>query len=161
MKTETSTTHFRKVLLTLCIIIFCLPILTSCSSLNTNSKAEIEEFQNTINKAQNSKIIVLDVYHNRCESCKEIEPTIEKLKEEYSTNNSVVFLKYDLSNPFTLFKSRRIAKPLGIEEIYKSQRFSGVVLIIDPKSKQVLETIIAEPNIDKYRQIIEARLANA
>lgn len=137
---------------------FVIFLLTGC--LLNMPQISKEELQKTVEKVQSSKIIVLDVYHNRCESCKSIEPVIEKLKMNYSNNSNVSFLKYDLSNPFTTMRSRKIAKALRLKKIYKEQRYSGVVLIIDTMSKQVLDTLIAEYNIEKYNEVISRRLGN-
>lgn len=137
---------------------FVIFLLNGCS-LNMPQISK-EELQKTVEKVQSSKIIVLDVYHNRCESCKSIEPVIEKLKTNYSNNSDVSFLKYDLSNPLTTMQSRKIAKALGLKKIYKEQRYSGVVLIIDTMSKKVLDTLIAEYNIEKYNEVISKRLGD-
>ncbi len=130
-------------------------LLCGCSGLNIQSQAEKENIQNIVNKTNNSKLIVLDVYHNRCETCKVIEPVFEKLQLDYLQNSDIVFLKYDLSNPFTIIKSRRIATALGLESIYKSQRYSGIVLFIDSKTKQVVDTLIGESDVKKYSKIVE------
>jgi thiol-disulfide isomerase/thioredoxin len=129
-------------------------LLSGCSSLNIQSAAEKANVQDTVNKANNSKLIILDVYHNRCETCKFIEPVFEKLQQDYLQNPDVVFLKYDLSNPFTAIKSKRIAKALGLEQIYKAQRYSGIVLFIDSKTKQVVDSLIGESNIEIYKSAI-------
>ena len=133
-------------------------LLCGCSSLNTLSSSEKENIQTLVTKANNSKLIILDVYHNRCETCKFIEPVFEKLQSDYSQDPNIVFLKYDLSNPFTIFKSREIAKVLGLEQIYKSQRYSGIVLFIDSKTKQVIDSLIGEDRIEKYNKIIQEKL---
>ena len=133
-------------------------LLCGCSSLNIQSSGEKENIQNIVNKAENSKLIILDIYHNNCETCKFIEPVFEKLQSDYAQNPDIVFLKDDLSNPFTFIKSRNIAKALGLESIYKAQRYSGVVLFIDSKTKQVVDTLVGEDRIEKYNKIIEKRL---
>lgn len=133
-------------------------VICGCSNLTVQKTAEREETQKIINRVTNSKLIILDVYHNRCESCKSIEPIIEKLQADYSQNGNIAFLKYDLSNLFTIFKSRKLAKALGLENIYKSQKYSGIVLFIDTQSKQVSEILIGEYNIDRYNEVIKKRL---
>ena len=135
-----------------------IALLCGCSSLNIQSASERENIQNIVSKAENSKLIILDVYHNRCETCKFIEPVFEKLQSDYTKNPDTVFLKYDLSNPFTVIRSRNIAKALGLESIYKAQRYSGVVLFIDSKTKQVVDTLIGEDRIEQYNKIIKERL---
>ncbi len=144
----------QSILFSLLIIV----LLCGCSSLNINSAAEKENIQNIVNKANNSKLILLDVYHDRCETCKFIEPAFEKLQSDYSQNPDIVFLKYDLSNPFTVLRSRKIAKALGLEQIYKLQRYSGIVVFIDSKTKQVVDSLIGESNIEIYNKIIEEKL---
>lgn len=131
--------------------------LQSCS-ITSLERISPEEKQKIINKAQNSKLIVLDIYHNNCSSCKLVEPVIRELERDYSQNKDVAFLKYDLSNPFTILDAKKIAKELGLENIYKSQRYSGVVLTIGTKKKQILDTLVNEYNISKYNDVIVKRL---
>ena len=145
----------KKTFLLLLILIFGFGLF-GCSM---GPKMSAEEIKNIVDKVKNSRLILLDIYHNRCESCKLIEPVFNKLEEEKANDSNIAFLKYDLSNPFTIINSRRIAKELGLDDIYKTQRFSGIVLFIDPKTKEVTDTLIAEYNIDKYNEIIEKRLS--
>lgn len=147
----------RKNFLIFSCFIFMILILNGCSieGLKPLSKEEISQIKQ---KVEASKLIVLDVYHNHCESCKYIEPQLEKLKVIYSRTNDVVFLKYDLSNPFSVANSRAIAKELGLENIYKAQRFSGVVIFIDSKTKEILDTLVAEYDASKYVAAIDKHL---
>ena len=135
-----------------------IALLCGCSSLNIQSAAEKANVQDTINKVNNSKLILLDVYQDGCGTCKFIEPAFEKLKSDYAQNPDIVFLKYDLSNPFTNIRSMRIAKALGLEDIYNSQRYTGIVIFIDSKTKQVVDSLIGESNIEKYNKIIQEKL---
>ncbi len=143
----------QSILLSLLLIV----LFNGCSVLN-KSVSQKENIQTIVNKAANSKLILLDVYHDRCETCKLIEPVFEQLEKDYSQSPDVVFLKYDLSNPVTYLRSRRIAKAIGVEEIYKAQRYSGIVLFIDSMTKMVLDSLIGEERIEKYNEIIENRL---
>lgn len=138
------------------IIILSALHLSGCSLIG--KRLPEEEIQKIITRAKNSKIIAVDIYHTRCETCRLIEPVVKSLEKYYKGNNEIVFIKYDLSNPFTLFDSMKIAKALGLESIYKAQRYSGIVLIIDTKSKKVLDTIVAETNHSIYASIINKRL---
>lgn len=142
------------------LLIFGFWLLALVFTLNacTNpeiERAEREEIQKIINKVNDSKIIVLDIYHDRCKSCKYIEPIIKQLQTKYAGNTKLVFLKYDLSNFFTIYKSIKLAKKIGLEDIYKSQRYSGAVLIINTETKQVLDKLIGEYNLNKYLEKIE------
>lgn len=133
-------------------------LFSGCSNLNFQSAAKKENIQKIITKVNNSKLILLDVYHDGCGTCQLIEPTVEKLKSDYSQNPDIAFLKYDLSNPFTHIKSMRIAKALGLEQIYNSQRYTGIVIFIDSKTKQVINSLIGENDVKKYNKIIEETL---
>ena len=141
-----------------CYLLLITVLLCGCSNLTVQKAAEREETQKIINQVKNSRLIILNVYHNRCESCQLIEPVIEKLQADYSQDTKIAFLKYDLSNLFTILKSRKLAKELGLENIYKSQKYSGIVLFIDTQSKQVLDTLIGEYNVSRYNEIIKKRL---
>lgn len=139
------------------IFAICITLLSSgCSVFITQQ--EKENIQQTVSQAQNSKIIILDVYHNRCKVCKVIEPIMKELQTNHSTDKDLAFLKYDISNPFTIYKGREIAKGLGIENIYKSQRYSGIVLFIDTKNKNVMEVLIGEESLDNYNKVIKENL---
>ena len=117
-----------------------------------------QEDKDLISKAKNSQYIVLDVYQKGCESCRYIEPVFKKVEEYYSNNPKVVFLKDDLSNSFSALKSLKVAEELGLGDIYKSQRYTGIVLFIDTRSKVLLESLVAEYSYDKYIEVINRRL---
>lgn len=114
--------------------------------------------QELIQRAKNSKITIIDIHHDGCEPCKFIKPIFQKLESKYESNKDLVFLTYDLSNPFKASKSIKIAQELGLEKIYKAQRYTGVVLILDTKTKEVLDTLIAEDNEEKYIDAIESKV---
>lgn len=145
---------FKKKILFLAFFIFLFCFVNGCSKTILNEPVNSV----LIERAKYSKLIVLDVFHNRCESCKLIEPVMKQLEEKYSQDLNVVFLKYDLSNPITVFRSKREATLLGLEDIYKSQRYSGVVLFINTGTKEVVRTLIAENDIEKYLEIIDSTL---
>ena len=142
-------------LITLFLSIILLISLHGCSNIGNISQEELQEITA---KGEKSKIIVVDVFHNSCGSCKLIDPVMEKLISENVNNPDILFLKYDLSNPFTTIRSIKIAKSLGLEDIYKAQRFSGIVLFIDSKTKEVFDTLVAEYNIEKYNEVIQKSL---
>lgn len=139
-------------------LVFFFVLFSGCSLIIKETPLEKAESQKIINQAQNSKLIVLDIYHNKCKSCKLIEPLMKELKKTYLENKDIAFLKYDLSTIATLVKSRKIARELGLEDIYKSQKYSGVVHLIDSMDKKILSTLIGEYNLDKYKKVIEERL---
>ncbi len=139
------------------VSIFLLGFLFSGCAM-VESPEEKQKTQDLINRVQNSKITLIDVNHDHCEPCKAIQPIVDKLEREYSSNPDIAFLKYDLSNPFKSAKSMKIAKELGIEKLYKAQRYTGVVLVIDSQTKEVLETIVAEPDEEIYIEAIESRI---
>lgn len=145
-----------KKIITLFLPLFFLILFSGCAVIE--SPEEKQKTQDLINRAQNSKITLIDVHHDHCEPCKVIKPLFEKLEEKYSSNPDIAFLSYDLSNPFKSAKSMNIAKKLGLEKLYKSQRYTGVVLVIDSKTNELLETIVAEPDEQIYIEAIESRI---
>src|SRR3989338_271073 len=135
------------------IIILSALHLSGCSLIG--KRLPEEEIQEIITQSKKSKIIAVDIYHTRCGTCQLVEPVFKSLEKYYKGNNDIAFIKYDLSTPFTLLDSMKIAKALDLESIYKAQRYSGIVLIIDTKSKKVLDSIIAEPEVEIYASIIK------
>jgi thiol-disulfide isomerase/thioredoxin len=138
---------------------FCIAIsiiISGCSVVE--SPEQKQKTQELIEKARSSKVTVVDIHHDGCEPCKFIKPIFQKLESKYDSNKDIAFLTYDLSNPFKASKSIKIAKELGLEKIYKAQRYTGVVLILDTKTKVVLDTLIAEDNEQKYIDAIESQI---
>ena len=117
-----------------------------------------EEIQNTINKVQKSKLIILDVYSDSCPSCRRIKPVMKELEINYEENPDITFLKFDYSNPFTMYDSEKLANKLGLENIFRSQRYVGVVHLVDVRTKKILDSLIGEYNFSRYTEIIEKRL---
>ena len=130
--------------------------LSGCTSPAQRALEE-KEIQAIVSQAQNAKVLLVDVYQDRCPTCQLVEPAFQKLKEKYSRDKDIAFLKYDFSSPFTILKSWKIAKPLGLEKIFKAQRYTGIVLFVDMNTKQIFATLVGEYNIEKYVEIIEKK----
>ncbi len=146
----------KKVTQILISLLITVITLTGCSIVETSE--EKQKTAELISKAKSAKYLVVDIHHDHCEPCKIIKPIIEKLETKYADNPEIVFLKYDLSNPFKSMRSMKTAKELGLENIYKAQRYTGVVLFIDGSSKEVTETLVADPEEENYVNLIESKL---
>lgn len=143
----------KKILLLFSLIIF----LTGCTftAKPTITQDEINLISKRVGE---SKLIILDIYFSGCRSCKHIEPIIKKLEEKYASNKEIIILKYDFSSPTTTANSLAIAKSIGLEELYKAQKYSGVVLFISSKTKQTVDELVGETSEDVYERAITKNL---
>ena len=76
-----------------------------------------------------------------CGSCKALAPKVMAAKEKVK-DKPVLFVILDLTNDATKAQAALLAKALGLGEIYAAQGGkTGVMLIVDGKTGEVVETI--------------------
>ena len=108
-----------------------------------------------IDQITKAKIYVIDIHHDKCGTCEITVPIFEKVAEQYKDNKGVSFFTFDLSTSKTIDETRNLAANLGIRSIYNSHKHTGEVLFVDPKTRSVKNSLVAETNIVKYHNIID------
>lgn len=78
-------------------------------------------------------------YADWCNSCKILEPNIEKARTEYGLDmQNVLFTTFDLSNDATKNQSALKAMSLGLDKIYAANKGkTGHMLIIDSEGNEI------------------------
>ncbi len=106
------------------------------------------------------KPVVVDIYASWCPACKNVAPTVAKLKTEYAGKAN--FVVFDVSNTATTAKSTARAKELGLDKfLAKNLTQTGLVAVIDPATAKVLIEERDEPAIATYKKPLDAFIAQA
>jgi thiol-disulfide isomerase/thioredoxin len=106
------------------------------------------------------KPVVVDVYASWCPACKNVAPTLEKLKKEYAGKANFVVL--DVSDKVTTAKATARAKELGLDKfLAKNISQTGLIAIFDPATGKVLTEERDEPEIATYKKPLDAFIAKA
>jgi thiol-disulfide isomerase/thioredoxin len=106
------------------------------------------------------KPVVVDIYASWCPACKNVAPTLEKLKKEYAGKANFVVL--DVSDKAAIAKSTARAKELGLDKfLAKNQTQTGLIAVMDPATGKVLTEERDEPEIATYKKPLDAFIAKA
>ncbi len=106
------------------------------------------------------KPVVVDIYASWCPACKNVAPTLEKLKKEYAGKANFVIL--DVTDKAAIAKSTARAKELGLDKfLAKNQSQTGLIAVMDPATGKVLTQEQNEPEIATYKKPLDAFIAKA
>lgn len=104
------------------------------------------------------KIIGLLMYADWCQSCKVLEPKLNKVKKDFE-GKGIFFTRLDMTDEFTIYQSSLYASWVGFEEIFKeNEGRTGYMLLIDPNSRKVLGKLVKTQTPDEIRAAIQAAL---
>ena len=105
-------------------------------------------------------LYVVKVHADWCGSCKALAPVLEEVRETL-TAESVLFLELDVTDEARTAQARLLAVALGIEDHLKANNKTGLVLLIDPSDKALLETLTRENSAEEMVGKIEGHIAEA
>jgi thiol-disulfide isomerase/thioredoxin len=106
------------------------------------------------------KPVVVDVYASWCPACKNVAPTLEKLKKEYAGKANFVVL--DVSDKTTTAKATARAKELGLDKfLTKNLSQTGLIAIFDPATGEILAEERNESAVASYKKPLDAFIAKA
>jgi thiol-disulfide isomerase/thioredoxin len=106
------------------------------------------------------KPVVVDIYASWCPVCKNVAPTLEKLKKEYAGKANFVVL--DVSDKAAITKSTARAKELGLDKfLAKNQNQTGLIAVFDPATGKALIEERGEVEIATYKKPLDTLIAKA
>ena len=103
-------------------------------------------------------LYVVKVHADWCGSCKALAPILDEVRETMSAE-PVLFLTLDVTDADRTGQARLLAAALGIENHLKANNKTGLVLIINPADKALLETLTRENTADEMIGKIEGHIA--
>jgi thiol-disulfide isomerase/thioredoxin len=104
------------------------------------------------------KPVVVDVYASWCAACRNVAPTLARLKQDYA--GKVNFVVLDVSNPTTTQQAEAKAKELGLEKFLKMNKSqTGLIAIVDPATGKILAQHRNNASQSAYTSVLDNALA--
>lgn len=159
------------------VSILSLGTMTACSTETKTPEADVKTNSSVVNTTPSpamakkapvgglaaelqGKPVVVDIYASWCPACKNVAPTLAKLKTEYAGKANFVVL--DVSDKATTAKATARAKELGLDKfLAKNLSQTGLIAVFDPATGKVLTEERDEPEIATYKKPLDAFIAKA
>ncbi len=159
------------------VSILSLGTITGCSTETKTPEADVKASPSVVNTTPSPAIakkalagglaaelqgkpVVVDIYASWCPACKNVAPTLAKLKTEYAGKANFVVL--DVSDKATTAKATARAKELGLDKfLAKNLSQTGLIAVFDPATGKVLTEERDEPEIATYKKPLDAFIAKA
>ena len=94
--------------------------------------------------AQGPSLIAVCLWNAACEACKKLGDKYARVKADLEGNGDTLFVRFDTTTPESQKQSRMLAAALGLESIYDTyEGESGKVLLIDPRTREIVDTLSA------------------
>ena len=103
-------------------------------------------------------LYVVKVHADWCGSCKALAPVLEEVRETLASE-PVLFLELDVTDAARTAQARLLSVALGIEDHLKANNKTGLVLLINPEDKALIETLTRENSAGEMVGKIEGHLA--
>ncbi|NQW35640.1 MAG: thioredoxin family protein [Flavobacteriales bacterium] len=107
---------------------------------------------------ESPKLFLVKFHADWCRNCRAMGPVFEDLKNKMDGSN-VLFVKLDFTNNQTKHQANMLGDGLGIGAVLKAnQRRTGFVLVIDAKTKKVLQKLTKDDDVYMMESKIRALL---
>lgn len=104
------------------------------------------------------KPVVVDIYASFCPACRNIAPTLSKLRQDYA--GRVHFVVLDVSDKAKVEASQATAQKLGLAAFFAANKSqTGLVAIIDPASGKILAQHRNNASANAYTSVLNKALA--
>lgn len=103
-------------------------------------------------------LYVVKVHADWCGACTALIPVLEEVRTSLA-DKPVLFLELDVTDAKRTSQSRLLAAALGIEASFKANNRTGLVLLIDPDKKAVVETLTRKNPAAEMTGKIKAHVA--
>ncbi len=111
-------------------------------------------------KELQGKPVVIDVFATWCPGCKNIEPTLGKLKKDYGDRANFVVL--DVTDKKTMEEAKAKAEKLGLTAFLdENQSQTSTVAIVDPATGNVLAIFKNNSEVGDYTKVLDAALSKS
>jgi thiol-disulfide isomerase/thioredoxin len=104
------------------------------------------------------KPVVVDIYASWCPACKNIAPTVSKIKQQYG--NKITFVTLDVSNKASSAKAEAKAKQLGLSKFFAANKTqTGSLTIVDPATGNILAQERNNAELTAYSTVLDSAIA--
>jgi thiol-disulfide isomerase/thioredoxin len=109
-------------------------------------------------KQLQGKPVVVDIYASWCPACKNIAPTVSKIKQQYG--NKITFVTLDVSNKASSDKAEAKAKQLGLSKFFAANKTqTGSLTIVDPATGNILGQERNNAELTAYSTVLDSAIA--
>jgi thiol-disulfide isomerase/thioredoxin len=109
-------------------------------------------------KQLQGKPVVVDVYASWCPACKNMAPTVSKIKQQYG--NKITFVTLDVSDKASTAKAEATAKQLGLSKFFAANKTqTGSLTIVDPATGSILKQERNNTELTAYSSVLDAAIA--
>ena len=105
-------------------------------------------------------LYVVKVHADWCGACTALAPVLNEVRTAVA-DKPVLFVELDVTDAARTAQSRLLAAALGIEAHLKANNRTGLVLLIDPARKAVVETLTRKNPAEEMTGKIKAHIAAA
>jgi thiol-disulfide isomerase/thioredoxin len=107
-----------------------------------------------------AKLWLIQIHHDSSKKCVITAPVFEAVYKDFQKNPDLAFVTFDLTNEASIKKSKKLAKSLGLLELFDAEKHAGEVLFVDANSKAIKSRLVADINRWNYHAIIKKTLAS-
>jgi thiol-disulfide isomerase/thioredoxin len=109
-------------------------------------------------KQLQGKPVVVDIYASWCPACKNIAPTVSKIKQQYG--DKITFVTLDVSDKASAAKAEAKAKQLGLSKFFAANKTqTGSLTIVDPATGNILGQERNNAELTAYSSVLDSAIA--
>jgi thiol-disulfide isomerase/thioredoxin len=109
-------------------------------------------------KQLQGKPVVVDIYASWCPACKNIAPTVSKIKQQYG--DKITFVTLDVSDKSSFAKAEAKAKQLGLSKFFAANKTqTGSLTIVDPATGDILGQEHNNAELTAYSTVLDSAIA--
>jgi thiol-disulfide isomerase/thioredoxin len=109
-------------------------------------------------KQLQGKPVVVDIYASWCPACKNIAPTVSKIKQQYG--DKITFVTLDVSDKASAAKAEATAKQLGLSKFFAANKTqTGSLTIVDPATGNILGQERNNAELTAYSSVLDSAIA--
>jgi thiol-disulfide isomerase/thioredoxin len=109
-------------------------------------------------KQLQGKPVVVDIYASWCPACKNIAPTVSKIKQQYG--DKITFVTLDVSDKASAAKAEATAKQLGLGKFFAANKTqTGSLTIVDPATGNILGQERNNAELTAYSSVLDSAIA--
>jgi thiol-disulfide isomerase/thioredoxin len=142
--------------LAIIVVAACLALVAAVSVLYLGNSAPVAPTISAAEASNPSKPFVVKLHARWCAVCMMTTSVWSQIEKEYS--GRVNFLVLDFTDDQTSDSSRAEAERVGLGRIFEEAGSTGVVLIVDGRTKEVTASIAGSREVPEYRSAIDAAL---
>lgn len=103
-------------------------------------------------------LYVIKVHADWCGSCKALVPILKEVRAAVA-DQPVLFVELDVTDSALTAQARLLAAALNVEDHFKANNKTGLVLLINPQDHTLLETVTGQNSAAEIVGKIETHLA--